>query len=72
MNEDIRQFNQGKKYESIIESVFLTVYGRWPAREGEQQDDDDEEIVAMLDYFVMESNLDVVAMAEAWKKRIRS
>lgn len=63
--------NQGAKYESIIESVFHTVYRRWPAREGDQKDDDDEEIVAMLDYFLMESNLDVVAMADAWKKRVR-
>lgn len=61
-------FNQGKKYESIIESVFHAVYGRWPARGGEQEETDDEVLCAMNDFFVTELNLDVEAMAADWKK----
>lgn len=64
--------NQGKRYESIIEQVFYVVHGRYPAREDEeQQQDDNEEICTMLDYFVLETNLDVMALALAWKTRIR-
>jgi hypothetical protein len=55
--------NQGKKYESIIAKVFHTVYGRWPTDE----DDDEAIVVAMSDFFTMESALDVEAMAADWK-----
>ena len=61
--------NQGAKYEGIIESVFHAVYGRWPSREeGDEKEDDDDVISAMSDFFLSESNLDVVAMAADWKK----
>lgn len=61
--------NQGAKYDSIIESVFHVIYGRWPARtEGDEKEDDDDVISAMSDFFLTESNLDVVAMAADWKK----
>lgn len=60
--------NRGAKYESIIESVFHAVYGRWPSREdGDEKEDDDDVISAMSDFFLTESNLDVVAMAADWK-----
>ncbi|MBK8113301.1 MAG: hypothetical protein IPK44_01630 [Candidatus Accumulibacter sp.] len=62
--------NQGKRYESIIEHVFYLVQGRYPDRYDEDRSEDDaDEIVAMLDYFVFESNLDVMALALAWKTR---
>ncbi len=59
--------NQGARYDRIIESVFQVVYGRMPARGGEQEEADDEALCAMSDFFVMELNLDVEVMAADWK-----